>query len=75
MGPAWLLPTATEAWLVPVNFTVEQLPKVCGQIFQFAVGVRYWADSPNNGPEDWGLPATLTFLFPRGVTRGSRRLA
>lgn len=54
-----------EAWSVPVNFTVAQLLKVRGQIFQVAVGARYWADSPDNGPEDWGVRATLTFLFPQ----------
>jgi len=54
-----------EQWAVPVNATVSQLLKVGGQIFQVGVGARYWADSPDNGPEDWGLRATLTFLFPK----------
>lgn len=54
-----------EVWSVPVHFTVAQLLKVRGQIFQVAVGARYWADSPDNGPEDWGFRAALTFLFPR----------
>lgn len=54
-----------EAWAAPVNVTVAQLLKVRGQIFQVAVGARYWAESTDNGPEDWGARATLTFLFPR----------
>lgn len=54
-----------EAWSVPVNFTVAQLLKVRGQIIQFAVGARYWADSAENGAEDWGFRSTLTFLFPQ----------
>ena len=52
-------------WAVPVNFNVAQLLKVGDQIFQFGAGVRYWADSPDGGPEDWGARVTLTFLFPK----------
>ena len=54
-----------EQWAVPVSATVSQLVKVGGQIMQFAVGARYWAESPDNGPEDWGARATVTFLFPK----------
>ena len=28
-------------------------------------GVRYWLDSPDSGPECFGLRFTLTLLFPR----------
>ncbi len=55
----------SEEWSVPVNFTVNQLLKVGGQILQIGVGARYWADSPDNGPEDWGGRVQLTFLFPK----------
>lgn len=54
-----------EVWSVPVNATVSQLLKVGPQILQFTVGARYWAESPDNGPEGWGLRVQLTFLFPR----------
>ena len=54
-----------EEWSVPVNLTVNQLLKVGGQLFQIGGGVRYWADSPANGPEDWGFRLQLTFLFPK----------
>lgn len=54
-----------EEWSVPVNFTVFQMLKLGGQIFQFGGGVRYWAESPGNGPEDWGARIQLTFLFPK----------
>jgi hypothetical protein len=54
-----------EEWSVPINVTVSQLLKVRGQIFQVGAGVRYWADSPENGPEDWGFRLTLTLLFPK----------
>lgn len=29
-----------------------------------SVGVRYWADAPDNGPEGWGARVQLTFLLP-----------
>jgi hypothetical protein len=55
----------SEQWAVPVNATVSQLLKVGGQIMQVGVGARYWAESTDNGAEDWGARATLTFLFPK----------
>ncbi len=54
-----------EEWSVPINFTVNQLLKVGSQIFQAGVGTRYWADSPDNGPDGWGARLQLTFLFPK----------
>ncbi len=54
-----------EKWSVPINLTVSQLLKLGGQIFQIGGGVRYWAQSPQNGPDDWGLRLQLTLLFPR----------
>jgi len=55
----------TEQWSVPINAGVAQLFKVGPQIMQLEVGARYWADSPENGPEDWGLRVQLTLLFPK----------
>jgi hypothetical protein len=54
-----------EQWTVPVNVLVAQLLKVGPQIFQVQAGVRYWAESPDNGPEGWGARMVLTFLFPK----------
>jgi hypothetical protein len=54
-----------EAWSIPVNATISQLFKIGPQILQFSVGARYWAESPDNGPEGWGGRAQLTFLFPK----------
>jgi hypothetical protein len=28
-------------------------------------GIRYWADSPETGPHDFGARLGVTFLFPR----------
>jgi hypothetical protein len=54
-----------EQWSVPVNLTVNQLLKVGTQPIQLGGGVRYWAESPDNGPEGWGFRFQLTFLFPK----------
>jgi len=54
-----------EQWSVPVNLGAYQLLKIGGQLIQVGGGVRYWADSPDAGPEDWGLRLQLTFLFPK----------
>jgi hypothetical protein len=53
-----------EEWSVPINLLVAQMLKVGKQPFQIAAGIRYWADSPEGGAEDWGARLQLTFLFP-----------
>jgi hypothetical protein len=55
--------TAEEASL-PLNLQVAKLVDVGGQKVQLQLGGRYWLDSPDNGPEDWGLRFSATFLFP-----------
>jgi hypothetical protein len=39
--------------------------KIGPQIMQFTLGARYWAESPQGGPEDWGLRVQLTLLYPK----------
>nr|WP_258570794.1 transporter [Flavimaribacter sediminis] len=56
----------TDEWSVPINFMVAKLVKFGKQPVQFQVGARYWAVSPDNGPEGWGARAAVTFLFPAG---------
>ncbi len=54
-----------EEWAVPLIFSVSQMLKIGSQIFQVGGGIRYWADSPDGGPEDWGARIQLTLLFPQ----------
>jgi hypothetical protein len=54
-----------EAWSVPINLTVAQMLKIGGQPLQIAAGARYWAESPDFGPEGWGARVVLTLLFPK----------
>ncbi|CAN7326886.1 transporter [Phyllobacterium sp. LjRoot231] len=55
----------TEDWSVPINFTIAKLVKVNKQPIQLQAGVRYWAESPSNGPDGFGARLALTFLFPK----------
>ena len=54
-----------EIWSVPINFSVSQLLQVGSQIMSIGAGVRYWVESPEYGPQDWGGRLVLTFLFPK----------
>jgi hypothetical protein len=51
-------------WTVPLNLMVNQLLKIGKQPVQFSIGVRYYADKPDGGP-DWGLRFAVTLLFPK----------
>jgi hypothetical protein len=55
----------TEEWSVPINVVVAQVVKLGNQPVQFGIGARYWAEAPDGGPDDWGLRAQVTFLFPK----------
>ncbi|MFH0994062.1 MAG: transporter [Pseudomonadota bacterium] len=54
-----------QAWSVPINFTVAQLFRIGRLPISIQAGVRYWADSPEYGPEGFGARLMLTFLFPK----------
>jgi hypothetical protein len=53
-------------WSTPINAGVQQMFKLGEQRLQISGGVRYWAVSPEDGPEGWGARVTLTLLYPRG---------
>ncbi len=51
-------------WIVPLNLLVSQLLNVYGQPVSVSFGPRYYAMSPDGGPE-WGLRFVVQFLFPK----------
>lgn len=55
----------TEEWSVPFNFMVAKVVKMGEQPVSLQVGARYWADTPESGPEGWGARAAVTFLYPK----------
>jgi hypothetical protein len=54
-----------EEWSVPINASVAQLLKIGPQILQVSLGARYWADTPEYGPDGWGARIVLTLLYPK----------
>lgn len=55
----------SKEWSIPINFTVGQIVHVGKQPIQLTAGVRYWADSPTGGADDFGARFQITFLFPK----------
>ena len=55
----------TEEWSVPINFVISQVVKIGKQPVQLGLGARYWVETPDTGPDGWGLRAQLTLLFPK----------
>lgn len=51
-------------WTVPINVFINQVVKFGKQPVQFQIGPRFYAETPDGGPE-WGVRFAMTFLFPR----------
>jgi hypothetical protein len=50
---------------IPLNLIVSHVYNFGKQPVSLAVGGRWYAETPDDGP-DWGLRAIVTFLFPTG---------
>lgn len=50
---------------VPVNFQVNKVTRIGGQLVQFGAGLRYWAESTESGPEGLAFRLNLVLLYPR----------
>jgi hypothetical protein len=55
----------SEQWSVPINGIVSKVTKVGSQLVSVGAGVRYWAESPDSGPDGWGARLIFTLLFPK----------
>lgn len=53
-----------EQWVAPLNLMVQQLVKIGKQPVALTGGGRYYAETPDGGP-DWGLRVAVIFLFPK----------
>jgi len=70
---AWTYAVNTESsydwknnqWAVPLNMFVSKVTKIDSQLMSVGGGVRYWATSPDSGPQGWGLRLVVTLLFPK----------
>jgi len=54
-----------DDWTIPINLTVSQLLKVGSQPISIGLGPRYWAQTPDAGPDHWGARVVVVFLFPK----------
>jgi hypothetical protein len=54
-----------EDWGVPINALVSKLLRAGKLPLQVGLGLRYWAEHAENGPEGYGLRFVVTPLFPR----------
>lgn len=54
----------SSQWTVPINLSVSQLVRMGKLPVQFAIGGRWYAESPDGGPE-WGVRFTMTILLPK----------
>ena len=51
---------------MPINLVAQKLVKIGKLPIQFGLGARYWAETPEDqGPDNFGLRAQVTFLFPK----------
>jgi hypothetical protein len=55
----------TRKWSIPINLTIAQVMRFGDQLAQIGGGFRYWVQTPDAGPEDWGFRLQFTLLFPR----------
>ena len=70
---AWTFTLNTEStynweaadWSVPINALVTKLIVIDKQPVSLGAGVRYWAASPDGGPDGFGVRAVVTLLFPK----------
>ncbi len=54
-----------EQWSIPVSTVATKVTTIGGQLVSIGGGVRYYVDSPEAGPEGWGVRIVFTLLFPK----------
>lgn len=70
---AWTFTLSTEStydwganqWSVPIGLQASKLVLLGKQPVSLSASVRYWAESPENGPDGFGFRTGVTFLFPK----------
>lgn len=54
-----------DQWSVPLNLVATKVVRFGNQLASIGGGVRYWAESPESGPQGFGVRVVFTLLFPR----------
>jgi len=60
----WEAPDGNE-WTVPLFLVVTQVGKIGDQLISYGAGVKYYAESPDGGPQGWGARFVFTMMFPK----------
>ena len=50
---------------MPINLQLSKVVKAGNQLMSVKGGIRYWAESPLGGAQDFGFRFELALLFPR----------
>lgn len=50
---------------VPINFQINKVTKIGGQMIQYGAGLRYWAQSTEAGPEGLAFRLNFVLLYPK----------
>ncbi len=69
---AWTFSFQTETtynwesneWSIPLEVVVAKVTMIGSERINFFTGLKYWAESPESGPEGLGFRAGFTLLFP-----------
>jgi hypothetical protein len=77
---AWTYTLSTEStydwenseWQIPLRAAISRVMRAGSQLLSVGGGVSYWVESPDRGPEGWGLRFTVTLLFPRSGKASTR---
>ena len=54
----------TEEWSIPIEGVVAKMTSIGNQKLNIFGGLKYWADSPDSGPQGLGFRFGITLLFP-----------
>lgn len=54
-----------EQWSIPIAGIISKVTNIGGQSVIFSGGLRYWAESPDSGPEGLAFRVVVTLLFPK----------
>lgn len=52
-------------WLVPIVLTADQLVSKGKVPVSVGLAAKYWAVSPDGGPQNWSLRLQVTFVFSK----------
>lgn len=54
-----------DQWSIPLAAAVTKVTRFGKQLVSLGGGLKYWVESPANGPDGLGYRLILTFLFPK----------